>query len=61
MDEVERERYKQLPVQQWQLHQQQQNGVHEFTGAHRPVEMRMSKVYAVCCYINSFCLLFQIG
>jgi len=44
MEEVERERYKSAPVPQWQQQQQQQNGVHEFSGPHRPLEMRMSKV-----------------
>jgi len=54
MEEVERERYKQAPVQQWQplQQQQQQHGVHEFSGAQRPLEMRMSKVCAARFYCN---------
>ena len=49
MEEVDRERYKQAPASQWQpqQQQQQQHGVqHEFSGPHRPLEMRMSKVCA---------------
>jgi len=44
MEEVEREQYKPASLQQ-------QHGVHEFSGPHRPLEMRPSKVYTVCCYI----------
>jgi len=37
MEQLEREQYKQAqPLQQY--------GVHEFTGPHRPLEMRTSKV-----------------
>jgi len=46
MEEVERERYKHQPQPAAVQQQQQQHGVHEFTGPHRPLEMRMSKVCA---------------